>query len=281
VEESQPIVGYPAVFNGDLRPAAAVCVPLHDDGFLRGDGAFEVVRIYEGRPFALDEHLDRLERSCRILGIAYPRRELERETSLLIEGRGTIDCDMRIVLTRGGSRVVFLESLRPVEAAARLAVVVDRPQPLLQGAKTLSYAANMLAERLARERGATDALLVSPEGLVLEAQTAAFFWVDRQGDVCTPPLGSGILDSITRRAVMRRAVVSERECVVDEAKLCTEAFLAGTTRQVQPVAAIEDRVFVDVPGPRTREAITGFWHEVRARTGVDVTGWLESALNPE
>src|SRR5919106_3154442 len=93
--------------DGEIRPAAETFVPATDEGLLRGDGVFEVVRVYAGRPFALGEHLDRLERSAANLrlGTAVPRDRLEDEVGSVLEGRG-VDFEglIRVVLTRGGRR---------------------------------------------------------------------------------------------------------------------------------------------------------------------------------
>lgn len=112
----------------------------------------------------------------------------------------------------------------------------------------------MLSKRFAREHGADDALWVSQDGRVLEAQTAAFFWVSSTGGLLTPPLSEGILDSITRRLVIQHLDAQERPCRCQDALSCTEAFLAGTTKEIQPVASIEGRELPLVPGPVTQLA---------------------------
>jgi branched-chain amino acid aminotransferase len=111
----------------------------------------------------------------------------------------------------------------------------------------------MLAGRLARERGFDEALLVTPHGRVLEAPTSSIFWVDLAGTLCTPPLDEHILASITRDRVMRLLDVEERSATVADVQDAEEAFLASTTREVQPVAVIEEREFPG-PGATTREA---------------------------
>ena len=118
------------------------------------------------------------------------------------------------------------------------------PTRVLDGVKSLSYAANMLCSRLARERGFDEALLVTPHGRVLEAPTSSLFWVDGDGVLCTPPLDEHILASITRARPdascwRSRSARSPRTSCSRR----SEAFLASTTREVQSVAAIEDREF--------------------------------------
>ena len=257
----------PASIDGALRDACAATVPAYDDGLLRGDGAFEFVRCYAGRPFTLTDHLDRLENSCATLRLPCPRRRLEEEIDALLVWAGPVFADMRIVLTRGGRRLVLLEPW-PEWPPARLAFVTDTPRLVQAGAKTLSYAGNMLARRLAEERGFGDALFTTPDGRVLEVQTAAFFWVTPEGDLCTPPLDQGILDSITRRVVMKHLAVFERVCRREDALGAAEAFAAGTAREIHPVAAIEGRVFDEVPGPATRQAIAAYRREVERQLGL-------------
>lgn len=257
-----------ASVNGRICAAHEAVVPAQDEGLLRGDGAFEVVRSYLGRPFKLAEHLDRLERSCRVLRLDCPRTRLQREIGGLLAACGRVSRDLRIVVTRGGTRVLLCERIAVGGTAVRLALVQDQPRALLKGAKCLSYAANMLARRIAVERGYEQALLVSPQGHVLEAQTAAFFWVTPDGTLCTPPLAQGILNSISRQVVVRSLPVEEQCCHVADALQASEAFLAGTAREVQPIAAVEERRFDPLPGPVARKAAELFWATITAETGV-------------
>jgi branched-chain amino acid aminotransferase len=132
--------------------------------------------------------------------------------------------------------------------------VTYSPTRVLDNIKSLSYAGNMLASRLARERGFDEALLVTPHGRVLEAPTSTIFWVDAAGTVCTPPLDEHILASITRDRVLRLLDVEERPATLDDIQAAAEAFLASTTRELQPIAAIEERDLPAAPGEVTREA---------------------------
>lgn len=245
-----------ACLDGAIAPAAETQIPATDEGLLRGDGAFEVVRVYDGVPFALDAHLERMERSASNLRLEMPAAELLRDESLaLLERRGgPFDGVLRIVLTRGGRRLLLTEPLPPLTPTVRLALVTYSPSRILDGVKSLSYAGNMLASRLAHERGFGEALLVTPHGRVLEAPTSSIFWVDAAGTLCTPPLDEHILASITRHRVMKLVEVEERPATVDDLQSAAEAFLASTTREIQPVSAIEETEFADVPGPRTAEA---------------------------
>jgi branched-chain amino acid aminotransferase len=244
-------------------------VPASDEGLLRGDGAFELMRVYRGHPFALTEHLARLERTCATVRLACDRKQIECDIDAIVAELGPESYDLRVVLTRGGQRLVLAEPMPSMLDRLGLALVVDTPRHVLSGAKTLSYAGNMLARRLAVERGFDEALLVTPEGRILELPTASFFYVDQDGTLCTPPLSRDILDSVTRRVLFRRLTVAERPCTREQVLACREAFAASTAREVQPVSAIEPHIFEDVPGPLTRTAQDAFWDEVKATTGID------------
>jgi branched-chain amino acid aminotransferase len=232
-----------ACVDGRTMPADEATIPATDEGLLRGDGVFEVIRVYDGRPFAVVDHLDRLERSAANLRLdEVPRGELESEIPELLATRGGAEFDgcLRIVLTRRGHRLLLTEPLPYSPNRIRLGVVEYAPTRVLDGVKSLSYAANMLAGRLARERGFDEALLVTPHGRVLEAPTSSIFWVDAEGALSTPPLDEHILASITRARAMQVAQVTERPCTMDDLRAAREAFLASTTREVLSIAAIED-----------------------------------------
>jgi branched-chain amino acid aminotransferase len=243
-----------ASVDGSIMLAAAATIPATDEGLLRGDGAFEVIRVYDGLPFAMEEHLQRLERSASNLRLPVDVEAVRAEANRLLAhaGAGSDHELLRIVVTRGGRRLLLTEPLPPAPEHIRLGSVTYSPTRVLDGVKSLSYAANMLASRLARERGFDDALLVTPHGHVLEAPTSSLFWV-RDGEVFTPPLSEHILASITRRLVIEHARAKERPCTLDDLAGADEAFIASTTREVQPVSAIDERSF-DAPGPVTVDA---------------------------
>jgi branched-chain amino acid aminotransferase len=247
-----------ASLDGRIAPAEETYVPATDEGLLRGDGVFEVIRVYDGAPFALDAHLTRIEASAGNLRLDLPPSELLREEALalLAERGGPFDGCLRILVTRGGRRLLLTEPL-PASSTAesiRLGVVTFSPTRVLDGIKSLSYAGNMLAGRLARERGFDEALLVTPHGRVLEAPTSSIFWVDETGTLCTPPLDEHILASITRDRVLKLLEVDERPATLDDVQGAAEAFLASTTREVQGVGTIEDRDLPAAPGEVTRAA---------------------------
>jgi branched-subunit amino acid aminotransferase/4-amino-4-deoxychorismate lyase len=245
--------------DGRMAPAAELTIPATDEGLLRGDGVFEVIRVYDGVPFALADHLARLERSGANLRLPEVfRSELETEIPELLEARGGASFDgvLRVVITRGGRRLLLTEPAAPKPPGIRLGLVTYAPTRVLDGIKSLSYGANMLCTRLAQERGFDEALLVTPHGRVLEAPTSTLFWVAADGALCTPPLDEHILASITRDRLMKLLDVEERSCTLEDLNAGSEAFLGSTIREVQSIGAVENVGFEE--GQRTREAAEAF-----------------------
>jgi branched-chain amino acid aminotransferase len=247
-----------ASVDGEISPTTEGVIALPDDGVYRGDGVFEVIRLYGGSPFALDDHLDRLERSASAIELPVDRPAVEREVGALLESFGDADGALRIVLTRGGRRIAVTEPLPEWLRTVSVATVTYAPSVILTGVKSISYAANMQATRIAASRGADEAILVRPDGIVLEAPTSSLFWVSAEGGLRTPSISTGILESITRARVARELHVEEGEWNVDDLLGAGEAFLASTTREVQAISAIDGRDLPHSPGPRTEEAIAAF-----------------------
>jgi branched-chain amino acid aminotransferase len=251
-----------AIVDGTLQPAAEATVPVTDEGLLRGDGIFEVIRIYAGRPFALDDHLARLERSARNLRLPLEIAGVRADIESLAAAAGPVDAQLRILVTRGGRRIGLVEPLHEHATTIALASVTYAPTRILDGVKSLSYAANMLATRVAQDAGADEALLVTPHGRVLEAPTSSLFVSLDGAKLVTPPLEDHILDSITRRRVIALTGAEERPLTLDEVRGAREAFLASTTREVQAVRSVDGSAPAGVPGPLTLAALGAFRAEV-------------------
>jgi branched-chain amino acid aminotransferase len=247
-----------ASIDGTISPTAEATVPLKDDGLYRGDGAFEVIRLYEGKPFALVDHLDRLKRSGAAIELTFDRSTLEAEIETLLTELGDADGQLRLIVTRGGRRLAMTEPI-PVHAEkVRVATVTYCPSVILNGVKSLSYAANMQSTRLAKAQGADEAVLVQPDGIVLEPPTSSIFWVSPQGSLRTPALENGVLESITRDRLVKALQIEEGAWPVADLRAAKEAFLASTTREIQAVSAIDGTELPESPGPRTREAQEAF-----------------------
>jgi branched-subunit amino acid aminotransferase/4-amino-4-deoxychorismate lyase len=239
-------------------------IPVTDSSVLRGDGCFEVIKSYSGRPFALEEHLDRLARSAKALDIPLPgRHELGQWVE---EAAGSCeDCVVRVVVTRGSAVpgtpgdsmvIVFAHPWSKGEGPATLLPVAAPWHPAgvdwdLAGAKVLSYAPNMAATRRAVAEGFGDALLTTVEGVMLEGPTFSVAWVV-DGVLETPSLELGILDSITRRVMLEIASELGLEVIegtwdLDHLDLAAEVMALSTVREIQPVSGIGDRRFQEGP----------------------------------
>jgi len=232
---------------------------------VRGDGAFEVIRVYDGQPFALEEHLRRLERSALNLRLPLDLEAVRADAHRLLAhaGAGPDHEALRIVVTRGGRRLLLTEPLPSSPDHIRLGSITYSPTRVLDGVKSLSYAANMLASRLAREQGYDEALLITPHGRVLEAPTSSLFWVKDEA-VFTPPLDEHILASITRRVAMEESGASEQSCPVETVMEADEVFLASTTREVQPVSGIDAQA-LPAPGPVTSRIMAAVAARIRGQ----------------
>ena len=241
-------------------------IPVTDSSVLRGDGCFEVLRSYGGRPFALEEHLDRLAESARALAIGLPERSMLADWIVKVSAE-LVDGAVRVVVTRGSSVpgldepsrvIVFGHAWGRDIGPGRLLPVVAPWHAAgvdweLAGAKVLSYAPNMATTRRARSEGYEDALLVTTEGVVLEGPTFSLGWVV-DGRLETPGLSLGILPSITRRLVLGIAEEIGLEVVEGSWELsrldsATEVSAWSTIREVQPVVAVGERSWD--PGPIT------------------------------
>jgi branched-chain amino acid aminotransferase len=258
-----------ASLDGEIMLASEALIPATDEGFVRGDGAFEVVRVYDGVAFAMDEHLARMARTGANLRLDVDSEAVRADAHRLL-AQASADPDhaddhrlLRMIVTRGGRRVLITERLLDSPERIRLLSTTYAPTRILDGVKSLSYAANMLATRLAREAGFDDAVLVTPHGRVLEAPTRAIFWVT-DGELCTTPLSEHILASITRAIVIDVCDVRERSITLEQLYEADEVFLASTTREVHPVAAVDDHEYA-APSPVTERTAERVMARVRER----------------
>jgi branched-chain amino acid aminotransferase len=245
--------------DGEISPVGEARISIADDGFLRGDGAFEVLRLYGGKPFALEDHLARLDRTAEGVFLDWERGAFEREIEALLSANERGDECLRLVITRGGRRIAIVEEAPAFPHDMTLQTITYEPTVVLTGLKTLSYCANMTATRIAQSRGAKDALLVTPGGRVLEAPTSTIFWATADGTVRTPRLGVGILASITRDRILKLVPVEEGDYELGDVLEADEVFLASSVREVQGVVELDGTTFA-APGPVT-ERIAGLLSE--------------------
>jgi branched-chain amino acid aminotransferase len=271
-----------AWINGRLLDdPTAPAVGVADHGLTVGDGAFEAVKVVDGRPFALTRHLDRLLVSAKGLGLPEPDLDAVRDgVDAVLHDPPIARGKLRITVTGGpaplGSGrghgdptvVVAVEGLDP--AAADVAVVTV-PWPrnergALAGLKTTSYAENVMALQRAHEQGAAEAVFANLAGNLCEGTGTNVFYVV-EGQLRTPTLGSGCLAGVTRALVLEWyddvTEIDESIGVLDRAD---EIFLTSTTRDVQPVSRWNTRE-LSTPGPVTR-AVQEAWRR-RQVAGLD------------
>ena len=253
--------------DGALIDAERACISPADHGFLLGDGVFETLRCYDGVPFALDDHLGRLEAGAAALGIdPPPRTVLPFAARDVVEANGLTDARMRITLTsgagppgllRGQTPPTILITAQPLPPWPPTAIaVISRMRrdedSSLAGVKTISLAESVLATREARDHGATDGIVLNRRGDVCEATTANVFLV-RGGQVETPSLASGCLAGITRDRVLRLSGGAEREIPATALYEADELFLTSSTREIQPLVGLDGKDIGDgAPGPVTQ-----------------------------
>lgn len=243
-----------------------------DLALLRGEAAFETIRVYRGRPFRFDAHLDRLAVSAAGLDLALPHG-LEELAERAIRSAEAGDAVLRLICTRGiegdfASTAFAIVTELPPEyelerrRGLRLVLLTMAVDPLvraasswlLPGVKSISYAVNMAAQRQARRMGADDAVFVGLGGELLEGPTANTWW--RVGDTLyTPSLDLGILPGITRLTLLELAPgsgyrVVEGVFTAEDLTGAEEAFTSSSTREIMPVTTIDGRpVGTGAPGP--------------------------------
>jgi len=240
-----------AVSGRGVVPTDAPVLRADDDALLRGRAAFETVRVYGGRPFRLEVHLDRLAGSAARLGLEpVPAAELEELTALALAEAGREEAVLRLYWTAGSVGLALVSELpagleelreRGLRLAALVGPLADAPW-LLGGVKSTSYAVNMAAVDEARRRGADDAVFVSPEGILLEGPTTNVWW--RRGDMLyTPSLELGILAGVTRATLLELAGLPVVEGAFPLADLASadEAFTSSSVREVVPVVSLDGR----------------------------------------
>jgi 4-amino-4-deoxychorismate lyase len=242
--------------RGLVDPTEPV-IRADDEGLLRGRAAFETLRVYGGRPFRLEEHLDRLTASAASIGLpAVERRRLQVLVGLVLPKAEHGDATLRLVWTAGPARGIpsalallgeipdWIEPTRERGATAVSLLGVRASAPwLLPGVKSTSYAVNMAAEDEARRRGADEALFVDGEGVVLEGTVTNVWW--RVGDrLYTPSLDLGILAGVTRATLMELAPASgyqveEGTYPLERLLAAEEAFTSSSVRELMPLTEID------------------------------------------
>jgi branched-chain amino acid aminotransferase len=259
--------------NGDLVPDSEARISVFDHGLVVGDGVFETLKVQDGVPFALTRHLRRLAASAAGIGLPAPDLDAIRAGSLAVAasapevplGR------LRITMTggmgplaseRGSGGPTVIVAMSPQSPVADCVDVVTVPWPrnehgALAGLKTTSYADNVRALAYAKEQGGSEAVFANTAGHLCEG-TGTNVFVVLAGRLVTPPLSSGCLAGVTRALVLEWVGAQEEEVPVTALGEAEEAFLTGTSRDVQPIRRVNGSVLAAVPGPVTRKAAEVF-----------------------
>ncbi len=259
--------------NGTLVPDDEARVSIFDHGLVVGDGVFETVKVASGVPFALSRHLARLARSAAGLGLAEPDLdEIRTGAQAVIEASGRPElARMRITVTggiaplgseRSGSPLTSIVALGEMKPPALSVDVTTVPWPrnergALSGLKTTSYGENVLALAYAADRGGSEAIFGNTVGSLCEG-TGTNVFVVTGGRLLTPPLSAGCLAGVTRALVIEWAGAAEEDMPLSSLADAEEAFLSGTTRDVQPIRSVDGGVLPAAPGPVTRKAAEVF-----------------------
>jgi branched-chain amino acid aminotransferase len=280
------------MINGEVVPAEEAKISVFDRGFLYGDAVFETIRTYAGLPFALNEHVRRLQWSADRVFIPIPvgLDVIADEIRAATRAAGNPESFIRVMITRGTgetlgldpelaqlpTRVIIIGPLAvpPPEAYENgISAVTFRTQRLADataaaGAKVANYLVAVLAMREARQAGAAEALIVDGHGHILEGASSNVFVV-REGALITPPEEAGILPGITRALILevaREAATSVefRPLSLDEAYAADEVFISSSIRELLPVIRLDGRAVANgSPGPITRLMLQRFREKVR------------------
>lgn len=246
--------------NGKIKAEKEAVVPLANIEYAYGFGVYENIRIANGVTYFLDEHIERLMESARIIGITHDfSEETVRESIVALVKKNKVEtCNIKILLIGAPAREnaqLFILCLNPLfpdkklyrDGADFITYEYERPFP---HAKTLNMLRSYLAYRKAKEQGAYDALLLSDNGCIVEGTRTNFFCISER--VIFSPPESKILLGVTRSAVLNLAQqngfeVEERELTWSDIQNCDGAFITSTSSKIIPVRSIDDTTLREIP----------------------------------
>jgi branched-chain amino acid aminotransferase len=274
--------------NDRVLPLEEVRLSPGQAGLINGWGIFSTVRVFDGIPFALERHYERLARDAgRIqLPLKTSQSEVRDAMQQMLQANRIGNACVRIYFIF--NTIGIWKSAEPFPQVDLIMYAMDVPERVgpttlsvqengrhaahpLTGTKVTSWLNNAWMVEQAHRRGYDDALLLNERGEVAEC-TAANIYCIRGGDVATPPLSSGCLSGVSRAILMEEGPrigvpVTERVLKLEDFYYADEVFITSTTRHVQPISHIEKRAMKQAPGPVTQKLATLFEEYVKEYLG--------------
>jgi len=272
--------------SGKLLPKEQATVSVFDHGLLYGDGVFEGIRVYSGKVFLHKEHIDRLYESARAIRLEIPMTKTDLMAAVVstVDANAIKDGYVRLVITRGAGtlgldprktadpQVIIIAdtiSLYPPEMYSQglklitASTIRNHPQALSARIKSLNYLNNIMAKIEGTDAGCVEALMLNHKGEVAECTGDNIFIVSR-GVLKTPSIDAGILEGVTRNAVIGLAKdagvpVEETTLTRHDLYVADECFLTGTAAEVIPAVSLDGRLIGDgKPGRITKDLLARF-----------------------
>jgi branched-chain amino acid aminotransferase len=267
--------------DGRVTPAADAHIGALDHGVTVGDGIFETCKVVDGTPFAWSRHLHRLRRSATTLELAMRwddaalRQAADATIGAAAHDRANAGLGvgrLRLTVTggigplgsdRGAAGPTLIVAAGPAApwpptTSVTTVAWTRNERSAVAGAKTTSYAENVVALAAAHRRGASEAIMANTVGALCEGTGSNLFVVVDEV-LCTPSLATGCLAGITRELVCELMDVDERDdLTLDDLRNAAEAFLTSSTRDVHPIAAVDGHLLPTAPGPHTADAARRF-----------------------
>ena len=272
--------------NGTYYDKENAKISVYDHGLLYGDGIFEGMRSYSGKVFRLSEHMDRLYESARAICLQIPisKEQMEADVIETLRQNNLSDAYIRLVVTRGAGslgldpnrtsnpQVIIIAdhiALYPAEyyetglKIITASTIRNHPAALSPRVKSLNYLNNIMAKIEGQQAGCVEALMLNHKGEVAECTGDNIFIIKRE-QLLTPPKDAGILEGITRNAVLglaRSLGIPAQEITLTRHDLLVadECFLTGSAAEVIPVISIDGRPIGDGKvGPITKKLMTEF-----------------------
>jgi len=286
-------MGLKVYISGQWYEKEQAKISVYDHGFLYGDGVFEGMRAYSGQVFRLEQHLDRLWESAHAIWLTIPmtREQMTQALYQTLKVNELSDAYIRLVVSRGagtlgldpnkcpkGEVIIITDhiALYPAEfyrdglEIITASTIRNHPNALSPRIKSLNYLNNILAKIEGLQAGKVEALMLNINGEVAEC-TGDNIFVVKHNVLSTPPKEAGILDGITRGAVLELAAAAgiktqEVPLTRHDVYIADECFLTGTAAEVIPVVKVDNRVIgTGRPGPLTQDLIKRFTALVHRR----------------